>query len=231
MTGRDPERLPDWLLSAGVALALAGVAVQTTAHLFHSFVAQSIYSLNADRDAFSAFAWASSTATFAAAFAALLLFGLTGRLRLLVLALVLAFLSLDDAAAIHERLAARAEEILGTPELSQRILWIALFLPLIGAAFVLLAGLARELQPRARKFVHIGLALLVFAIAAEASAHVTKNHGHPDGSTYDSFEVVVEEGAELAAWILIAAALTAHMVWALITAQTHEKRVNQPGQP
>lgn len=226
MERRDPEALAAWLLSVGAGLAVAGVVVQTTAHLFHSFVAESIYSLNADRDAFSAFAWASSTATFAAAFVALLLYALTGRLRLLVLALVLAFLSLDDAVAIHERLAARAENVLGAPELSQRILWIGLFLPLIGAAFVLLADLSRELEPRTRKFVHTGLALLVFAILAEASAHFTKNHGYGDGTTYDSFEVVVEEGAELAAWILIAAALTAHMTWALITARTQEKRVN-----
>lgn len=231
MNRRDPETLAAWLLSTGVALAVAGVVVQTAAHLFHSFVAQSVYSLNADRDAFSAFAWASSAATFAAAFAALLLYGITDRMRLLALALILAFLSLDDSAALHERIAARAETTLGAPELSQRILWIVMFLPLIGAAFLLLAGLAGELEPRARKFVHIGLALLVFAIAAEASAHVTKNHGHPDGSTYDSFEVVAEEGAELAAWILIAAALTAHVPTTLLAAPGGVKRVNQPGQP
>jgi hypothetical protein len=226
MTRRDPEALAAWLLSTGVALAVAGVVVQTTVHLFHSFVAQSVDSLSADRDAFSAFAWASSTATFGAAFAALLLYGITDRARLLALALILAFLSLDDVVAGHERLAARAETTIGAPELSQRILWIVMFLPLIGAAFVLLAGLAKELGPRARRFVHIGLALLVFAIAAEASAYLTKSYGHPDGSTYDSFEVVAEEGAELAASILIAAALTSHVPSTLFAASGGVKRVN-----
>jgi hypothetical protein len=46
-----------------------------------------------------------------------------------------------------------------------------------------------------------------------------------DGTTYDSLEVAVEEGAELAGWILVAAALAAHMSWALMTAETQVREV------
>ncbi len=226
MIPRDPEDLPGWLLSVGLWLAIAGVAVQSTAHLLQHFAFPSVDALNVDRDGNNAFAWASAVAIFGTAFAAFVLYGLWRRWSLLALALALAFLSLDDIAAIHERLALRSEDALGLAEFSRRAVWIVLFLPLLALVFGVLVALARQADARTRRFVYAGLALLVFAVAAEASSAVTHSWGYEDGSTYDAFEVVVEEGAELAGWILVASALTAHMVWVLITAQTQEKRVN-----
>ncbi len=97
-------------------------------------------------------------------------------------------------------------------------MWIVLYLPLLVLAFAVLAALARDTDARTRRFIHVGLGLLVFAVAAESSSALTHSWGYEDGSTYDTFEVAVEEGAELAGWILVAAALAAHMSWALITA-------------
>jgi hypothetical protein len=146
MERSDPESLSGWLLSAGLALAVAGVVVQTTAHLVQAFVAPSLDYLNADRDG-NVFAWASSVAIFGAAFAALVLYGLRRRRGLLVLALALAFFSLDDIAAIHERLALHAEDLLGLADYSRRAVWVVLFMPLLVIVTALLVSIAREASP------------------------------------------------------------------------------------
>jgi hypothetical protein len=74
----------DWLLTAGIALAVAAVVVQTTGHLLQAFVASSLDQLDADRDD-NVWAWSSSVATFGAGFAAFLLYGLSRRGALLAL--------------------------------------------------------------------------------------------------------------------------------------------------
>jgi hypothetical protein len=209
------DALPDWLCSAGIALAAVGVAVQTASHLFQAFVAQSAWYLSADRDD-NAFAWASSVATFAAAFAALCLYGLVGRRRLLVLAILLALFSLDDIATAHERLALHGESALDLAMFSRRYLWIVLFLPPLALGLALLLSVAREAPPRPRRLLLGGLVLLGVGVATEALTYLTFSAGEVEGTTLDAFEVVVEEGAELAGWILVAAALTAYFCSTLL---------------
>ncbi len=226
MPPRDPERLPGWLLSVGLALAIAGVAVQTTGHLLQAFAFPSLDELNADRDANNPFAWASSVTIFGAALATFVLYGLSRRWTLLLLAVALMFFSLDDIVAFHERLALRSETALDLWEYSRRAVWVVLFLPLLAYVSIVLVAIARRADARTRRFIYVGLGLLIFAVGVEASSAVTHHWGYKGESTYDAYEVAVEEGAELAGWILVAAALTAHMTWALITAQTKEKPVN-----
>ncbi len=229
MTERDPERLPGWLLTVGLTLAVAGVVIQSVAYLLQEFVFTSVVFLGADSEA-NAYAWAGSVAVFGAAFAALVLYGLRRQLGLLVLALLLTYLSLDDVATLHERLALRAEDSFGLPEDSWRAIWIVAYLPLLLVTGVLLLSVALSASPRVRRFLLAGLGLLGVALVAEASTALSLG-GLADTRAYDAIETALEEGAELVGWILVAAALTAHMAWALITAQTQEKRVNQPGQP
>ncbi len=229
MTERDPERLPGWLLTVGLTLAVSGVIIQSVAYLLQEFVFTSVVFLGADREA-NAYAWAGSVATFGAAFAVLVLYGLQRQVGLLVLALILTYFSLDDVATLHERLALRAEDSFGLPEDSWRAIWIVAYVPLLLVTVVLLIAVARSATPRVRRFILAGLGLLGLALVAEASTALSLG-GLTDGHAFDAIETALEEGAELVGWIFIAAALTAHMAWALITAQTQEKRVNQPGQP
>ena len=124
----------------------------------------------------------------------------------------------------------RAEDSFGLPEDSWRAIWIVAYVPLLLVTVVLLIAVARSAIPRVRRFILAGLGLLGLALAAEASTALSLG-GLTDGHAFDAIEIAFEEGAELVGWILVAAALTAHMAWALITARTQEKRVNQPGQP
>jgi hypothetical protein len=226
MTGRDPLRLPGWLLSVGLALAIAGVVVQTTAHLTQAFAFPSLDELSADRDSNNPFAWASSVTIFSAALTTFVLYGLSRRWTLLLLAVALMFFSVDDIVGVHEKLALRSESALNLVEYSRRAVWVVLFMPLLAYVTIVLVSIARRADPRTRRFIYVGLGLLIFGVGVEASSAVTHHWGYEGGSTYDVYEVAVEEGSELAGWILVASALTAHMTWALITAQTKEKTVN-----
>jgi hypothetical protein len=98
----DVDPRPRRILLAGMWLAIAGTAVQTIVHLANIVVFDRRFALLDAESDISLWAWASTAAMAgAAAFAALL--GMTaarGRGRLLVLAVVLAFLSADDILAL-----------------------------------------------------------------------------------------------------------------------------------
>ena len=218
--------LSDRLLSTGIAVAAVGVVVQTASHLFQAFVAPSLDELSADRDD-NAFAWASAVAMFAGAVAAFVLYALQRRRGLLALAVLLAFLSLDDIATVHETIGSRSESVLGLASYAGRIVWIVLYLPLLVLGVVLLVRLALEASPRARRVILVGLGLLGAGVAAEAATYLTYAAGYGEGTTLDTLEVAVEEGAELAGWILIGAALVAHACATLLTAG----RIDSSGRP
>jgi hypothetical protein len=206
---RASAELVERLVSTGYALALLAVGIQSVAHVANgAFFDDDIQAFNADDDA-SVFAWASSAVTFVAGFLVFLLWLLlSGHGRLLLVAAVLAFFSLDDMTRIHERVGtAVRSDVFGLPDESSRLLWPALFFPLLAVAFGVLWGLARDAPGRAGSTVRIGLLLLAAGVAAEvvtAPLYIFDEATGWPGRT----EVVVEEGAELAGWILVATGLT-----------------------
>jgi hypothetical protein len=145
-------------------------------------------------------------------------YGLSRRRALLGLSLVLVFLSLDDIIGVHERIAVRSVEWFDVDFDARRVVWIVLYVSLLSTAVVLLLRIVRETSVRGRSLTLVGLGLLGFAIAAEASTYLTHSAGYAEGTTIDSIEVAIEEGAELAGWILLAAALTAHACTELLAA-------------
>jgi hypothetical protein len=202
------------ILWAGVCIAAAGVMVQTAAHLVNVRVLDGeVWSLSADVDG-NAFAWASAASTLAAAFlAAALALLLPRRAHMLwLLAALLAFLSLDDIARIHETTGRWVVGLSGADLDYSRLVWPVLFLPILLACWVLLLRTAGTMDPRSRRALYVGLGALGAALAAEAVSTAWIANGAAAGSWPDAIEVVFEEGAELAGWILISSALAATAV-------------------
>ena len=217
---REPtsEAVADRLLSTGLVLAATAFAVQALVHLLNFVLFDlELEELSAGSEE-GVFTWASTVATFAAAFALLVhaASGPSWRRDLLLLAGILAFFSFDDVLQVHERIGDAVEE-LGIPDEWElrRIIWPAVFFPLLAAAFVLLLRLSRASPARERRFIRGGMALLVAAIALEAISTVQFRLGWEKRTWPFEIEIVLEEGAELAGWIVIAAAVTAITVRAL----------------
>lgn len=196
----------DRIVAVGFVLAVVAVAVQTVAHLANAFFFDyGIWNFDADGDG-NALTWASSVATFTAALGALLL-GLlprTPRWRMVALAAVLAFLSLDDAVGVHEELTSEVVHGLDVPTSVGRALWPMLYLPLLAFVVISLWRLAADAPQRIRGPILLGLALLAAAVAGETMSSLWWDE--ESRPLIDDLEVAVEEGAELAAWILIATA-------------------------
>ena len=186
------------LLSLGLVTAVLAVVVQTACHLTNGLLLDnSVAQLDANREQ-NTFTWASSVATFTSALAAV---GLAvvcpaqGR-RLGVLAALLVFFSLDDSIELHERL----NGILGQA-------WPVLALPLLVLAFALIWDISRRVSARQRRFLRAGLILLVVAVLAEAVQRFWLIDRYDPESWPFVLDTGSEEGAELAGWILVAAAL------------------------
>jgi hypothetical protein len=110
-----------------------------------------------------------------------------------------------------------------------------LWLPLLGTAFLVLWATARRATAPAGKMIQVALGLLVAAVALEVSALPIAPEGDEIAGWPYALEVVVEEGAELAAWILIALGLTTLLVRTLAPGAPERGRRaparNGPGRP
>jgi hypothetical protein len=207
----------DPVLSFSRALAVTLGLALIAAHLLNSFALDgSVRQLDADEER-TIFSWASSSATFAGALVAMLLALWLPRLRFRfgALAAILAFFSLDDAIGVHEVLSEVSTDDLGLPIAAQRLLWPVGYLPLAAVAITVLASVAQT--GRRRTYMIAGVGLLALAIASEL-ASVMWNGLFFDSETLDVLEVAVEESAELAGWILVAASLAATLHLALTDA-------------
>jgi hypothetical protein len=213
----EPDAMPDRILRVGLVIAVVGTLVQGLSELVDYFAFDlDVWNLNADADN-NAFAWASSVAQFAAAFCCslLLIAGWWSFRRLLALTLILAFFSLDDIARFHEDLAFEfRQDVLGVQLAYGRVIWPILFFPLLAAAFILLWRFADQATARAAGFIRLSLVMLVLAVFAEMGSTALGSDSE-DTLPY-VLEVVVEEGLELAAWVLIAAAAAAVLTTTLI---------------
>jgi hypothetical protein len=202
-------------LRVGVALALGLAALQSIAHLVNVVLFDlRIDMTNADSDT-GAFAWASSVATSSAALLLCLLAIMrpTRTWLLVALAGAVAFMSLDDMAGLHERVSDLGTA-LGPIDHFARIFWPLVFMPLLAATFVGLFGVAAGLRIAPGRTLRAGLALLVVAIALEMASPILFALGSDHGELAYELEVALEEGAELAGWILVSTGLAA----ALLTA-------------
>jgi hypothetical protein len=203
-------------LQVGVALALGLAALQSIAHLVNVvFFDLRIDMINADSDS-GAFAWSSSVATFGAALVLCLLAIMrpTRSWPLVALAGAVAFMSLDDMAGLHERVSDLGTA-LGPIDHFARIFWPLVFMPLLAATFVGLFGVAAGLRIAPGRALLAGLALLVVAIALEMVSPILFALGSDHGELAYELEVVLEEGAELAGWILVSTGLAAALLTAV----------------
>jgi hypothetical protein len=204
-----PDAAKERILRGTLVFACVAVVLKSISQLANGLLFDNhYYQLSADVDG-NTWSWASATPTFTVGLMALFLAFLdTGRARRFYgLALVTAYLSLDDAIGIHDRLAGKITTWLGISYDDAVVAWVVFLGPLLLLTFAVVWGAVREAQPRARVVARAGLALLVFAVFAEAVGTLLNHVGYDhDAWPYD-LEVTFEEGAELAAWILITGAL------------------------
>jgi hypothetical protein len=211
------DRLVRRMLQIGIAVVIAGVLIQAASGLVDVLALDDKYNqLNPDGEG-NAFSWASASATFVAGFVSILL-GLTGRYgrRVLVLGGILIFFSLDDTIRIHETGTYKAMAAITGVE--HRLLWPMLWLPLLATAFLVLWTTAARAAAPARNLIRIGLVLLVCSVGLEISALPIQPEGAEIATWPYALEVVLEEGAELAGWILIALGLMTLLIRAVAAA-------------
>lgn len=207
-----PKSAAARVVDLGLLLAAVAVSVQTVAHLvdFWAFDLE-VELIRAESDT-SVFAWASIVTTFTAAVGAVLLWavGFGRSRRLALLAAAVAFLSLDDMVQVHERVSEHVTDI-GAPESWHlaRLFWVVVLLPILVGTFALLWDLHRTLPSRYGRLVLIGAGLLVVAIGLEAVSPALFWLDFDHGDFIYELEVVLEEGAELGGWAVIASALVA----------------------
>jgi hypothetical protein len=149
------------------------------------------------------FTWASSAAVFAAALGAALLAVLVDarRARLTTLALLLAFLSADDVAQLHERLNRFGQS------------WTVWVIPLLLGVLLLLLRTAAEFPRRLQRLVHVGVGLLGLAVGMETLQRLWLDE---EGTWLWYLDTGVEEAAELLGWSLVATAFLGVLVLTLL---------------
>ena len=202
--------LADDLVALVARVGILVVGLQTLAHLTNAFVLDHrVWNLSVDADG-NVFSWLSSAVSFGAALAAAgVAYALPSVRRLaLTLAAVFTFFSLDDVVAFHERLGQKVRgDVFGLETGWGRLIWPVLYFPLLAFSFVTLLRLAHSAPASARTAIKAALALLIGALIAEVAwAAFVLNDGD-FRSWPNTLETAFEEGAELGAWFLIAAAL------------------------
>jgi hypothetical protein len=196
----------------GVALATSLVVAQTGLYLIN------IHALDRDAALFDLeegglVTWATSSATFAVGLVSVLsgLIDRSGRRRGVALAIGTAFISFDDTVVLHERLGFEITGALGISDSYMRVAWPILYAPLLAVVAVLLVQLARDARGPYR-LVLAGLIGLAAAVALEMAGVVLDRAGYDQGSWQWTVKAVLEEGSELASWILIATGLSVRLI-------------------
>ena len=216
------------MVRAGALVAGFAVLTQTAAHLANRAWLDT-RELNADVDD-SVLTWLAAGSSAAAALAAFTLAVLLRerRVQLVLLVAVLGLFALDDVIALHERASIKAAGVLRIDGDYARVLWPVLYFPLLVFALVVLWQLAGRAFHTAGLAIRLGLGFLAAAVGTEALWATWHVGGGEIGDWPDTVEVAIEEGLELAGWMLIASGLVAIAVqtWAnsrsrLTTAAMH----------
>jgi hypothetical protein len=196
------------LVVAGVFLALLAVTVQTALYLADVYALdRRVRMFDVDGEG-GVSAWAATVAIFSTGFVALLLSFVESsrRLRLLALAGAAIFLSFDESLIVHERLGLAVTEALNLSDKYLRVAWPAVYLPLLVAVAALVFQLAWTSHDPARRLLAIGLVTLAGAVGLEISGLALDLIPSLPDWLYTA-EIALEEGAELAGWILLTTGL------------------------
>jgi hypothetical protein len=177
-----------------VGLALGAAVMQGAVHLVHVFVLDGRYGALLDAESNrSIFDVVSVVAETCACAASLMLARARPpeRHRFLALAGLLAFVTLDDAAGLHNRVG---------------VDWPLILFPVLGCTFLLLWSTLD--QRRSRACIRAGLLLLATSVLlGRAAAPMLTAFGWTPGIWLYEIKVVIKQGVELGGWILIAGTL------------------------
>jgi hypothetical protein len=207
------DRAAERALVLGRALGLVAGATLLLAHLVnHIALDDRIGELQASAE-HNVWSWAASMATLVAGLAVLLYTRSSPHPgRAWALGALLVYFALDDWVEVHENLGEDVSDALGFPGYVGPRLWVALYLPLIGAVVALLWLVAEEVGGRARQSIVAGMGLLAAGYALEAFGIVTKRLEERGMELPHAVRAGLEEGTELAGWIVLAGGLTAAML-------------------
>ncbi len=160
------------------------------------------------------FTWLSVVACSTTGVAALLaVFGTRcSRTPAIGLAAASAFLSLDDAIGVHERIAEKAYRALGLAREWDSVIWPALYIPLLVVTAGLILHITRAGSAQTLRSAVTGLALLGAAIVAE----VVSAPWSTGRNTVHLIQGGIEEALELAGWILIACGVMASVLMQML---------------
>jgi hypothetical protein len=204
------------LARATVAVAVAATVVQSLT------TAVSLFALDGSAESLDAtiegglWTWAAAGSALVAAAAAAAVAtvdaGSSRARRMWLLAAVLAFFSLDDWLVLHEEVGEWFRDELGAPEYVGG-LWVLAYPPLLLVACWGLWRTAAEASPSLRRLLLASLVLLAAAVIVEFLGVGTKAIEESTGNAVaHDLRAIVEEGAELAAWVLAAGALLGALV-------------------
>jgi len=190
----------------GLLVITLAVVVQTLLHLVNYFTWEVRWlDVNEEYTPFSAMGALTLAAAAGGAFL-LVRAGLAARRVGWSLAALLAVFALDEFFSLHERGTDLLLDLVGVSRDLDSVVWPALYLPMTGAAFLLMVLLARRAPESVRRLLYVGLALLVIAVVAEIASAPFSTADTAD-ETVHAIEGVFEEACELGGWGLIALAL------------------------
>ncbi|MGX5656386.1 hypothetical protein ACWKWC_16555 [Geodermatophilus nigrescens] len=199
---------PPRAVRAGVLVVAGAVVAQTAVHLVNTATARSLrWDVNSEATVFSVL-HALVIAAAAAGAVAVLRAGLLPRGAGLFLAAALVVFALDDLLVLHERATALALRLVGVSPDWDSVVWPVLYLPVTGAVFLLVAGLARRAPRPDRQLLAAGLALLVAAVVVEMATAAWSTAATASGLGH-GLAGAVEEACELGGWGLLAVGLAA----------------------
>ena len=171
-------------------------------------VDEPLLALDADEDG-SSWSWAAISAeAVAGALLALLAATVSSSRGMKFAALVMVYLSLDDFIRIHENLGS-----IFTPfPHAVRVLWPLMYFPLLAALMIVLWRLCQGRGSEVTALVRSGLVVLAVAVALEVLGVALFAAGQGHQTFAYELEVGLEEGLELAGWILIAGGMAAALI-------------------
>ncbi|MGH2952429.1 MAG: hypothetical protein ACRDK9_00205 [Solirubrobacterales bacterium] len=219
----DTESIGDRLLRITVWLAFVGAGAVVVGSIVNHYVFDDdVFGLNAALE-ISFNNWLTVVATFAAALVAALhaLIIPARRAWFWILAATLTFLSMDDLVRLHERIGDR----IGIDNIE-----VAVFAPAYVFVFLTVWVLSREAAPRAAQVMRLGLALLAVAVAVDLGTALTPDPGAGEAASLAPVRVAVEEGLEVAGWIMVGGGMVA-MVCLRLLAFGSRARGPRPPRP
>jgi hypothetical protein len=198
--GKNVLKVAAWL-TAGI------IAVQTVSYLVDKIGGLGLSYLDLDLE-HTPFSYASAGATLCTGVALAWLYRLSRRWWMLAAAALVVYLAVDDLLVIHERFGS---------------VWPVVMLPVLAPALACLIAATLWLPREARRLGQIGLGLLALAIVLEAApVKMIAEVLHVSFAALYVAEVTIEEDAELAGWLLLAASFGAASVSSLV--QTWPRR-------